>query len=122
VTALRKWRLLIGGVAIVLFLIWCGQLAYRMATTAKTYTYRVKFRTMPHHDQPLADWLRAQPGVARADVAREGNTIIAVFVMSANEKDSEPALVSAAVKRLGYGGWEGMDSRCNFVPVSLLPW
>lgn len=115
----QKWAILV--VVGVLVLGWLGNLGYRMATATTTTTYRIVFATMPANDESLAGWLRSQPGVLRADVSRDGTTLIAAFDMPTSGKYPEPPVVREA-GQFGYAGWKSTDGGVVLNPVPLFPW
>jgi hypothetical protein len=109
------WRkTIIAGVVGFLALGWCGFVVYRMATATKTCTYRISYKSMPADDAAFTEWLQSQPGVKQTAVTRDGDTLIAVFVMGA--RDPEPAIVPACEK-FGYAGWQGFTGETVMSPL-----
>ena len=56
------------------------------ATTVMTA--RLDFAVLPASDEPLAEWLRSQPGVAAAAVGRQGNTVVVECALCAYRSHS----------------------------------
>jgi hypothetical protein len=92
-----------GAVAVAIVLAAVGWVGYRLATAETAYTYRLNYAAMPADDEPLAAWLRAQPGVSRQSVTREGDTLVVSFARHALSSGPGPD-VFAEAGRLGYAG------------------
>ena len=54
---------------------------YHNLHATSDYSYRIEFTVLPPDDAVLQDWLRAQPGVSKATVTREGKQLLVSFEM-----------------------------------------
>lgn len=121
-------RLVIGVVTLGGIVLGCSAyVAYRVAVQTKTTTFRISYEKMPADDEAFTKWLRSQPGVTEATVARRatppGNrpaeVLQIVFVMPARSTDPDPDVLRAA-QDFGYAGHQGTFTDTEL--ASLFSW
>lgn len=98
--------------ALLVGLLALGWIGYRAATATDRVTWRVRFDHRPADDAPLADWLRAQPGVSDVTVGRAGAEVAVGYrrpLFGSNELLDVPGQMTS----FGYAGFRGFTTRID---------
>ena len=87
-------------------LVVAGWYGLRQMKASFSYGICAEFEHLPENDTEFETWIKAQPGVVRADVVRTGNSVGVIFIMVQTVGSRQPPVpdVSAAFDRLGYKG------------------
>ncbi len=106
---MSRWVLL-GLVVLAVVALPVGLTALSVSRGHRVSQYQIRYDTFPESDRPLADWLRAQPGVAKVE-ARHDAAWLYLAVHTYKRYPSPD--VFAACARFGYEGQGG--SRASVV-------
>ncbi|MBX9626295.1 MAG: hypothetical protein K2X82_21025 [Gemmataceae bacterium] len=83
-----------------------GVYGLRQLPASISYQVTAEFDALPPTDEPLEEWLRAQPGVVKAFANRRGQTVEVIWIMTQSAGPRLPPTPDVAVEfeRLGYRG------------------
>lgn len=98
-------RALIIFVAIVGVALGVWRVAASFIKPSKIYAIKVAVAKMPANDDAFIDWLREQPGVYRASIKRNPDSVEVVFIMNRDLNGHPPAPdLRRGLERFGYKG------------------